>query len=82
MRALIYAFNYEIGRIEVSFKLVMNLTNSGYTLERISEYLEIPLKEVKEMVADLRWYKLIENETDKNTDSTEENSNQKEDQEA
>ena len=61
---------------------MMNLTNSGYTLERISEYLEIPLKEVKEMVADLRWYKLIENETDKNTDSTEENSNQKEDQEA
>ena len=50
MRAHIYAFNYEIGRIEVSFKLVMNLTNSGYTLEKTSEYLEIPLKEVKEMV--------------------------------
>lgn len=82
MEAQIYAFQYEIGREEVLFGAVMNLTKRGYALEEISKYLEIPLKVVKEMVDYLRLYKLIENETDKNTDSTDEKSNQEEDQEA
>ena len=82
MKAHIYAFQYEIGRKEVLFGAVMNLTKRGYALEEISKYLEIPLKVVKEMVDYLRLYKLIENETDKNTDSTDEKSNQEEDQEA
>ena len=72
----------EIGQKEVLFGAVMNLTKRGYALEEISKYLEIPLKVVKEMVDYLRLYKLIENETDKNTDSTDEKSNQEEDQEA
>ena len=59
-RAYIYASGFTLYKISSTFKIIINLINYGYTPEKISEFLEMPMNEIEEMINLLRLKYLIE----------------------